>query len=579
MADTNEGWTRDHGRRFGRRAALRGAALTSAGLSSAALLACKGAGPTGSKGSAGSTGAATAAAGSVPKPGGTFNTAINKGPTGWDPHRSVDAQTANFVSYIGGRLFRFRTGRDPNAKADLDIESDLALSAESPDGQTWTFKLRPGAKFQNIPPVNGHAVEAEDVKSTYTRALAPTAATRASLNMIDPDQIQTPDAQTVVFKLKNPYAEFRTMMASIKFAWILPREALAGTYDPLKTPIGSGPFIFDSFTPDVAVTYKRNPDYWEKGIPYLDAVRVAIIPDLALMEAQFTSGGLADIRTANTDVDTLKKNVPNASLVTFPPSHPLLAFYQLGDPSGPFTDIRVRRAVSMAIDRDALNKVIWNGGASDLEFYVPLNMGRWALRPDQLDASALQYYKFDLANAKKMLDAAGGSSFNVKLSDYLPDQDEKIKSAQTVYNMLKQLSWQIAFVQGDYAKDWLGSGKGVRYGTLAKDTIAFSSTDGLTTVDDFLYGYFYSTSPTNVVRVKDTQLDGLLDKARTIVNDDERLKAYDDVQKYLVDKQYELSAVPNGNAYSFVQPWVQGYHCNIIEDNGRMACSGVWLTK
>jgi hypothetical protein len=71
----------------------------------------------------------------------------------------------------------------------------------------------------------------------------------------------------------------------------------------------------------------------------------------------------------------------------------------------------------------------------------------------------------------------------------------------------------------------------------------------------------------------------MLDKARGIVNDDERLKAYSDIQKYLVDKQYELSAIPAGNNTNLLWPWVQGYHCNIIEDNGRMACSGVWLTK
>jgi hypothetical protein len=168
---------------------------------------------------------------------------------------------------------------------------------------------------------------------------------------------------------------------------------------------------------------------------------------------------------------------------------------------------------------------------------------------------------------------------SVKVAFYTPDSDEKIKTAQAIFNMLKALPWQINLVQADYAKDWLGSGKGVRYGALAKDTMAFSSTDGLTTVDDFLYGYFYSSSPTNIVRVKDSTLDGMLDKARGIVNDEERLKAYSDIQKYLVDKQYELSAIPAGNNTNLLWPWVQGYHCNIIEDNGRMACSGVWLTK
>ncbi len=558
-----------------RRRLLQGAAVAGAGVSATGLLACKGAGSS-QRSATSSTGTQSAG---TPRPGGTFNTRLDKPPDTFDPHQSVAAQTANFVSYMGSRLFRFKTGRDPKAKDDLDVESDLALSAESPDGQTWTFKLRPNARFHNIAPVNGHAVQADDVKATFTRALAPAAATRASLNMIDPDQISTPAPDTVVFKLKNPYAEFKTMMASIKFSWILPREAQAGAYDPAKQPIGSGPFIFESFTPDVAVIVKRNPDYWEKGIPYVDRVRIALLPDIALMEAQFTAGSLDDARPSLNDLPTLKKNVPNAATWTYPPSHPLLGFFQLGDPTGPFTDIRVRRAVSMAVDRDALNKVIWNGSAPDTEYYVPINMGRWALKPDEIDASDKPYYSFNLAEAKKMLDAAGGSNLNVKLAFYTPDTAEKIKTAQAVYNMLKELPWQITLVQQDYAKDWLGSGKGVRYGALAKDTIAFSSTDGLTTVDDFLYGYFYSTSPTNIVRVKDSQLDTLLDKARTIVNDDERLKAYKDVQRYLVDKAYELSAIPNGNAYTLVQPWVHGYYGNTIEDFGRMACSGVWLTK
>jgi peptide/nickel transport system substrate-binding protein len=570
-------WLRARDTRRTRRSVLRGAAVSGAGVAGAMLLACKGSGSRSGSSSAAPTGAQ--APSSTPQAGGVFNTAVDKGPDTFDPHKSVAAQTANFVSYVGSRLFRFRTGRDAKAKDDLDVESDLALTAESPDALTWTFKLRPNAKFHNIPPVNGHAVEAEDVRTTFIRALAPEAATRASLNMIDPNQIQTPDKTTVVFKLKNPYAEFKTQMASIKFSWILPREAAAGSYDPAKTPIGSGPFLFDTFTPDVAVTMKRNPDYFESGIPYLTGARIALIPDRALQAAQFTSGGLDDIRAAVSDLDTLKKNNPRAMSVTYPPSHPLLGFYQLGDPTSPFQDIRVRRAVSMAIDRDALNKVIWNGTASDMEFYVPLNMGRWSLKSNELDAGALDNYKFNLAEAKKLIEAAGGSNLNVKLAFYTPDSPEKLTTAQTVYNMLKALPWQINLVQADYAKDWLGSGKGVRYGSLAKDTIAFSSTDGLTTVDDFLYGYFYSTSPTNIVRVKDSQLDTMLDKARTIVNDDERLKAYKDVQKYLVDKSYELSAIPNGNNFNLVQPWVHGYSGNTVEDNGRMACSGAWLTK
>ncbi|HTE85869.1 MAG TPA: ABC transporter substrate-binding protein, partial [Dehalococcoidia bacterium] len=302
MNSTGNYWTQLTDTKFGRRAALRGAALSGAGLAATSLIACRTGGTATTGGSAAS--GAPQASGGTPKTGGTFNTAIDKGPEGWDPHHSVAAQTANFFSYVGGRMFRFRTGRDAKAKEDTDIESDLALSGESPDGQTWTFKLRPNTKFHNVPPVNGHAVEAEDVKATFQRALAPAAATRASLNMIDPEQIQTPAPDTVVFKLKNPYAEFRYMMASTKFAWILPREANAGSYDPLKTPIGSGPFVFDNYVPDSAVSYKRNPDYWEKSIPYLDGARVVIMPERSAQEAQFTTGALGDIRAPVADLET-----------------------------------------------------------------------------------------------------------------------------------------------------------------------------------------------------------------------------------------------------------------------------------
>src|SRR5579884_933193 len=243
------------------------------------------------------------------------------------------------------------------------------------------------------------------------------------------------------------------MMASIKFSWILPRAALAGAYDPAKQPIGSGPCVFENFTPDVAVSVKRNPDYWEKPIPYLDGVRIPIIPAISLAEAQFNAGSLDDLRPPLSDLPTIKRTVPNAASWTYPPSHPLLGFFQLGDPSGPFTDIRVRRAVSMAVDRDALNKAIWNGAAPDTEYYVPINMGRWALKPDEIDPSDKPYYTFNLADAKKMLDAAGGANMHVKLAFYTPDTDEKIKTAQAVYNMLKALPWTITLVQQDYAKD------------------------------------------------------------------------------------------------------------------------------
>ncbi len=547
---------------------FRGVAGLGTALAGSGLLAC---------GSRTKPAAPSASSGGTPKPGGTFNTATDKGPDTWDPHASVAAQTGNPMSYMASRLFRFRTGRDPKAKEDIDLENDLAASAESPDALTWTIKLRPGASFHDIPPVNGHAVEAEDVKANFTRALAPAAATRASLNMIDPDQIQTPDKQTVVFKLRTPYAEFLNQLASIKYSWILPREALAGSYDPAKQPIGSGPFLLDSYTPDVALIYKRNPSWYEQGLPYLERVRTALIPDANTAIAQFTTGNLEDVFPGANDLDAIKRSNPQVSIIDHSGNNAILLWFPLGDASSAFKDIRVRRAASMAIDRDALTKAVWNGKAA-WEFQVPLKMGRWALHREELPQDVLQYYTYNLTEAKKLLEAAGGENLNVQLWFFLPHVAEYTKTAQTVYNMLTALPWKISLVQKDYAKDWLGSGKGVRYGALPPDAMTVNGTDGLTNVDDFVYGYFYSTSPTSITRVKDPTLDGMLDKARSIVNDDARLKAYKDIQVYLATQVY-AAGTPFGENYAAVQPWVHGYHSNGLEGPGRMATAGAWLQK
>src|SRR5581483_1757334 len=100
-------------------------------------------------------------------------------------------------------------------------------------------KLRPDAKFHNVAPVNGHAVEAEDMKATFTRALNPATnnPNRGALDFINAAQITTPDKQTVVFKLNYPYAPFRSTLASPAYSLLFPREVLSGGYDPSKTVI------------------------------------------------------------------------------------------------------------------------------------------------------------------------------------------------------------------------------------------------------------------------------------------------------------------------------------------------------
>src|SRR5207244_5657973 len=100
--------------------------------------------------------------------------------------------------------------------------------------------------------------------ATFLRILNPATLdpNRSVFDMIDADQIQTPDPQTVVLRLKYPYAPFRSLLAAPAYSWIVPREAMAGAYDPSRTVIGSGPFILENAQPDIAYTYRRNPEWF-----------------------------------------------------------------------------------------------------------------------------------------------------------------------------------------------------------------------------------------------------------------------------------------------------------------------------
>jgi ABC-type transport system substrate-binding protein len=229
-------------RHLTRRRILRGGATAAGGILAATAFACST-----KSGRAPAAGGTTSATQGTPKPGGTFNAFLPfNAPL--DPQKA-SAQPQRVVAGVYNRLFRFKAAADSKVINNHDLENELGVSAETVDGVTWTVKLRPGAKFANTPPVNGHPVEAEDIKATFTRILDPATSSpnRAQLGMIDAAQIQTPDKSTVVFKLKLPYAPFSKTLASPAYSLILPREALAGSYDPSKVVIGSGPFTFESF--------------------------------------------------------------------------------------------------------------------------------------------------------------------------------------------------------------------------------------------------------------------------------------------------------------------------------------------
>jgi peptide/nickel transport system substrate-binding protein len=549
-------WSRFRERRISRRAVIGGAAALS--LTAAA---CSSAG----RSSGSSQQSAAPVANETPKPGGSLTTSNRDNSPSLDVHRTTSGYTKAPSSAILSRLLRYKTGTDFHVGENHVTEPDLAVSAESPDAVTWTVKLRPDAKFHNIAPVNGHAVEAEDIKATITRALNPQNPARSGLDMIDAAQVQTPDNTTVVFKLKYPYAPFTSALASPNYFFIFPREALSGSYPADKQIIGSGPFMFDSYTPDVGFVLKKNPNYYEQGKPYVDEIRWNVIPDVHQMEAQFSGGhldvmGVADgITLPINDIPTLTKDNPKAEMIKADPAGGSVIFYQLGDPASAFQDVRVRRAVSVGIDRDALSKAFYNSDAEP-QFCVVLSLGKKALHMSDLSPDQAKFYKYDPAQTKQLLQAAGMADHQFKLvyfTGFLGPVYEQV--AQTLANMLAQSGFKITAVQLDYQKDYIGGGKGVRYGNFDKDWIVYTGLSQYDEADEYMFNYFSSKTTAGLSRLNDPDLDAMIGKARAIVNDDDRAKAYVDIQKYIADKNYNLGGLPSPHVYTFVSPRIRNF--------------------
>ena len=593
------------GRRYGRRSVLRYGAWGGAGLVGAFALACGSS--KSATNSSGSASNATSAAGTqaaipaqsqqgqsqlttlvgrtgkdpsgeTPVRGGTFITAQTGNPPTFDAHNTNTINTTVPANASLSKLFRFKTFWDLN-KIEKDIEPDLAASYEAVNASTWIYKLRPEAKWHNIAPVNGRAVTSEDIKASFQHAVAPTAANRGGLVMIDPNGIETPDKNTVVFKLNQPTAPFPKLVASSIYGLIIPREGVEGQYEIAKKMIGSGPFMMESYTPDVEVIFKRNPDWFEKGRPYVDGVKLAIVPDAAQRYAQFTAGNLDHPgNPAQKDIPTLTRGNPKAEVLKIFANGNGIMYYNLSEPSSIFQDIRVRQAASLAADRKAYGKIYYDDQYVRT-FNVNPDFGKWVITMEELSKETQQWYDLDLQKAKQLLEAAGGSKLSIKLSYPVgapPDVPLKDQS-ETMFAMLKALQWNITYVPLDYLKDWQGGGKGWGFGAMPADSMAWWGLASRTDVDELLAGFWYSKSSGNISRLNDPKFDALIEKGRSTVNDDERLKVYKDAQKYLLDNVYSLAGMVNGLTFTMVQGRVRNYQLGDSFGLGGNTWSNLWL--
>ena len=317
----------------------------------------------------------------------------------------------------------------------------------------------------------------------------------------------------VVFKLSYPYAPFSKTLAS---AFYSVDHAARGRGRRLRyqqeRSLAAARSASKAITPDVALTFKKNPDWFEKGRPYIDAVRVAIIPDPTARIAQFTSGHLDYLGTPLLDaVPTVVQQNPKAEVIKNIGNGNGVMYYNLRDQGSMFLDVRIRQALSLAMDRDAYAAGSGFGKDYVQTFSVPPNVGKWAAMAQDYPEDTLQWYKFDLPRAKQLLESAGGSQLSIKMLYPAgnPADPQLGRQADIAQNMLKQLPWNLSYATVDYNKDWINGGKGIGYplGGVPADSMAWWGWSSRSSVDEYLYSFFHSKGGGNFEHVNDPTID------------------------------------------------------------------------
>ena len=430
---------------------------------------------------------------------------------------------------IFDRLVDVEVGTDGNSK----IVPSLAESWDiSDDGLEYTFHLRQGVKFHN-----GNDFTAEDVAYTFHRML--TVEGGVNTEFIDQikgadellagetdtlEGVEVVDDYTIKVTLKEPFAGFLASISSPGVS-IYDSEATEAAgdqfgMDPAVT-VGTGPFEFSSWSFNNQLVLTRNEDYW-KGASGLPGVVIKIIPDTETQSMMFESGELdiLDLDYAADSVDRFTETYPD-QIVQGPRVG--IVYFTMNFNKEPFQDVRVRKAVQMSIDRQAILDALYGGRGQVEQGIFP--HGLIGFNPDQ------EEIKYDPEAAKALLAEAGyADGFDMEIAADSSASDTMTMALEIVSDQLAEVGIRAEIKNYDEST-WLETRKSGELGSFMSTWSADYNDP-----DNFIYTFFGNEEKTKIrsINYPDTEVMARVAKARTIVNEDERLAEYKALEEKIV---------------------------------------------
>ncbi len=493
-------------------------------------------------------------------------------PVHFDHHLTNNARTNTTLSFVHSTLLRYKVGPEITP-GTYTVEPHLAERWEEPDDLTYVFHLRRGVTWHNKPPLNGRELVADDVKFTFDRFLHEKAnVLRDTLESVD--RVEVVDRYTVKFVLKEPFVWLAHRLANPEGMWIIAPEVVQ-KFGDLKTPesaIGTGPFLLERYEPNVKTVFKRNPAYFLAGQPYVDGVEWLVLED--------ESTGLAMYRTGQIDCGPWHWwAVRQADLEALTKSHPRLMYRDFLSivPSGitmrtdqpPFNDVRVRRAISQALDRQGIIEAVSLRGEATPA--IGRGLAEWSLPVDQLGAGA-KYYQYDPKEAKRLLAEAGyPKGFKTQLTTTSGLGRDLVDAAQLVQHFLKDVGIEVELKLQEYGAYTATTVQGKYEGMVYGPSTGARDPDGPS------YRMYVPDQALNRGYVNDPTLTALLKEQRRTKDLEARKQLIDAFQRYVAEQQYyvyTISAMMTGSW----QPYVKNYAPNQTFDYGSRVAA-LWLDR
>jgi peptide/nickel transport system substrate-binding protein len=422
-------------------------------------------------------------------------------------------------TYVGRIVFAAFCDKLFDIDDKLNIVPQLALSHEtSADGKEMTIKLRPGVKFHD-----GEAFDAEAAKFSLERHLTMQGSFRKP-ELAAVDHVEVVDPLTVKLVLKTPFSPLIAQLTDRGGMMVSPKAAREAGDKFSLHPVCAGPYKFVERVQQDRIVFEKFADYWNKDNVFIDKVVLLPIVDATVRLANLKSGGLDLIeRVLATDIKTVQAD-PKLKLATAPDLGYLGLTINVNNDKnkGPLSQSeKVRQALDLSIDREALNQVVFNGE------FTPGN--QWISPAHPYYQKAFPVRGRDIAKAKALLKEAG-APLPVSIDYMVPKGAENEAVAQVIQSMAAEAGFDLKIRVIEFATSF----KQAQAGEFQVFQINWS---GRIDPDGNSYIFLHTKAPQNDGGYSNAEADKLMEDARLVTDPAQRKALYEKMTKIVLNDE------------------------------------------